>query len=378
MAENFKIIKNDNSENPSWTYVKLEYVDGKNIQTRVPRKDAKSYELLGFPLSMSFKEAKAREAKIKAEAQLVKIQKLKENFEAKNKELRVFAEAYISDAELDRFETEVLAPKFENATQLKPRHKITMVWRSSLRIIEEVKLSPELWNQNYFKIVRAAMTFHFGGDYFARIIGLMNEYGYWYCLKERKAFLPMRKLRGAQLQKLNENARKKPGKLKASAPLSLELLLDYKKYFTEKEFNWLMWAVCFGLRPNEADAVGSNNKHSPHVIIEGGITALKVYQSKLVSKREEERWKLVPCLLPIQKELIKTLSKTKVERPKNKKLKDLLPGITAYGPRKNFASWLLDEGYTIETVAAAMGHTDVKITWRVYRNRNRIIAKKIA
>ena len=95
-----------------------------------------------------------------------------------------------------------------------------------------------------------------------------------------------------------------------------------------------------------------------------------VYQTKLSSLSKDKRWKPIPLYFTEQKEAFKIIKSGQFKRPLNKTIQRLMDGqIETYSPRKGFVDLMLERGFALEDISTFLGHADINMTWRHYKDK---------
>jgi integrase len=153
------------------------------------------------------------------------------------------------------------------------------------------------------------------------------------------------------------------------------MLDKYKSGFTvEGNYNWLLISIWFGLRPTEIDSLRKIASWRIEKDKDLGIDVLWIYQSKLTSIEREKRWKPLPIIFPEQKLAVEIIKSGSFKRPLAKTLKKIFLNkrITCYAGRKGFIDLMLARNQRLEDISSWLGHQDIAITWRKYRNKKRV------
>jgi integrase len=371
-----KVIKNGMRADGTmgWSLVAVEWKDGKEFQKRVPRDQ---YLNMGFPLTLTFDEAREKVRSLAAKEKLEKSTQKRFKITQRLENERLANLAFLPRAVIEEFEEKILAPKYTSSSELDPKSTIAKKWRATLRTMVKTQLDPSDWYERPFLIYNVLIAERYSPDYCDRIIGLMNEYGYFYCRKFSKAFLPVHKLTKRNRVK-QADANRQKGQSKKSDPITPEALESQKSNLKPMQYNWLFITVWFGLRADEMAVIGDDKAGTKfYTSISKGVTILHVYQPKLVLVPFDERWKMIPILYPEQKIALKLLEKGKFSRPLNSTLKKYFtPRTTCRGGRKGFTDLMLGKGQDFVDISQWLGHKSLDRTWGDYKNRKIVHFKK--
>ncbi|MEN0059728.1 MAG: hypothetical protein AAGB31_12890, partial [Bdellovibrio sp.] len=145
-----------------------------------------------------------------------------------------------------------------------------------------------------------------------------------------------------------------------------------------KKYNWLFISFVFGLRPSECD--GAIKK--PEIENHNGVPVLVIYQSKLTTVSEDDKYKRIPIICDEQEKALKLIEKKQAKRPTPKwvdehckdksKTYDINFKYDLYCGRKGFTDFLLNKGQSLEQISIWAGHASIEMTWRHYKDKRSI------
>lgn len=345
----------------TWSLLKQEYVNGKSLQTTVPRDLYKSF---GFNPEWSLEEAKKRVRQLNGKG---KIDRLKAISAARNHNFKAITESVFVDVETaSDFQGHLLSSSFAANDK-----KIISHWKTVVDLIKTLSLEPREFSLNSNRIFKLLMERRYSIDYVTKLIRIMNLWGSFLARKQNFHFDPIITPRGHIREKLHEAYLSKPeNRAGGATPLTPKLLNKYESRFLPGQFEWMFVSLWFGLRPKEVTGDWKLSK-------DDDVDVLHIYQSKLTSVKKELRWKLIPVLYPEQKRALSMLKLGGLKRPLLKTITAIFgEGYGLYSGRKGFTDLMLDLGQEIDAISAWLGHQSLDMTWKRYKNRNRVQYKK--
>lgn len=332
-----------------------------------------AYTAFGLPKSLTISEAKVRLESIRANQRLKKQEsKIAAVAERKSKE-RDEAIAFLPQADIQEFETNVLAPKFLGLPTLDPKHKTAIRWQSALKVLAEVKLTPADWYQREYQFYIALERRQYSPDYANRIITLLNLYGFFYCHKYLRPFAPIPKL-GKRHRGKQAMAASKAGRGKKSKRLTPEMLEAQKSNLLVENYNWLFVSVWLGLRPEEVDTLVKPEPGFESYLTEASdeTPILNVYQPKLAYLEDEDKkWKRIPLLLPEMLKAHRLIQQGQLRRPLNKTMRKYFGArLTCYAGRKGFMDLMQSLDQDPFNISQWMGHTTLNRSFKDYKDKS--------
>ena len=357
------------------SYRKEHIKDLRNSIAIKPKKtwdiDKDRWQSLGFYKYMTLSEARIRSRQINTQQEL---KRQEEAFELRRKTEKLSQkrfDSFLPEEFIDEFERRfVKRRELEGVIKRATKSKAPYVWKAAQNMIVSVGIEPSDWFYSHHAIYDYFYDKKFSLSYIQAILKFVNLWGFFFCKKTGRPFLPVPNPRGYERQRLAEVYYSKTEKgRRASKPLSSECLASAKDKMKQESFNWLSLTVWFGLRPQEVD----NLKDSELWRIEkraDGLSVLWVFQTKIITLPKEERWKPIPILYDEQKFALRIIEAQNFKRPLVKTVhKHLGEGIDLYGGRKAFTDLMLSRGNTLENISVWMGHSTISRTWKNYKSR---------
>lgn len=278
---------------------------------------------------------------------------------AQRRSLRI-ASAYLPPDVVDLFYSIAIEPNLDKYG------KTAALWVAVQKHIIALKVTPEYWALNpnliYNEITREPKSIDWAG----RILRMMNKWGYTYCVSRKLAWQPIEKLPERYLAKLHDEV-EKANLGQSSRPITEDELKALRSKLKEEHWAWVNIAFWFGLRPEEVDQLKEPNERWS---IEGDT--LRVWQPKLRKVKSSRRWKSIPAQLEVQKAWLECLKRgLKLSRPSRSVVVRAYPqGVTNYGFRHGFTSYMERMGVDLDVVSRWLGHTSRATTERYYRDLN--------
>ncbi|MCM2280577.1 MAG: hypothetical protein NDI61_01880 [Bdellovibrionaceae bacterium] len=353
------------------------WYDPKKRVKAIPRE---AYAAIGFDPKMTLTDAKLRASQLNQQAFLDrrKIAQAARRVEHKKKVECAYLPAHWLEAFDQRIEEETAG----SATRLRT---IKMQWSTAQDIIAHLELDPKDFHGRKMAFYKEFQRRTFSVDYSNQLIRLLNLWGKFVAQSTNQFFEPIPKLKGIHKQNIVKARQGKRGVRRKSKGLTPEILLGLRDTFKhnnlEQQWNWLFVAFAFGLRPEETDNLklgpeGYRIEHDP----DRNLEVIWVYQTKLTSVDEAERWKPIPAYFREQREaLVMIRDGAAMKRPLTKTIKRWIGDpYDNYSPRKGFTDWMLDNGFTVEDCAVFLGHRDMKTTWQHYKDKQRFKLPKKA
>lgn len=361
-------VRKNGSSTGSWSLYYQSWKDGERNQELVQKL---AYPEFGFRLDMSLAEARSRAKQLNSERKIDKdkIRKSAERVvELKLLDKTLFPPEYVSE-----FVELLTEENFGSDDHLK---KIISHFNFIQKLAVELKLSsPAVYKDDARKIYKYFIKKKVSVNYSKRLLSLLNRWGKFVSKKHGSFYEEVPTPAGRERSAIAEAQRTKEGKdselgVRAeSDPLTPEILGRMKSKVSEEHFNWLYLSVWLGLRPEEIDATkdSSSYKISTH----GEVTVLSIYQSKLMSIAETERWKHIPLIFDEQEECLNIIKAKPIQRPHPKTIRKHSGNnkITCYGGRKNFVDLCLDREQNFVDISAWLGHKDTNTTFKRYKQR---------
>lgn len=326
------------------------------------------YNVFQIDRDWSVSEAKNRISTLNKQNRLEISQKSKAASNANL--LKTEASIYVNKVMATKFLTHLLEDVCAGNIEKARRNKILMHWKTAQKIITTVKLHPKDYAKNSNKFFNYFAQKNFSVDYSLKLLRVINAYGDR-STANGQYFKPI-KLNRVQYQEIRDsyiNSDRYRGPADALTP---EALKRKRSKLSEGNYNWLFVSVWFGLRPDEIDSL-YDQRFGYKMAREKDTRALQIYQSKLKSVSEENRWKYIPIIFDEQRDALKLISSMELKRPLNKTLKKVFESnVRAYSGRKGFVDLMLENNRQIEEISAWLGHASIETTWKHYKSRSRI------
>lgn len=344
------------------------YKDGVRTTKGIPKAE---WGRLGLRPGMPLSEAKERarilnlgeKAKREEETRL----RIKQRLVAES----ISQSHYLPASDIEAFEAERISAQ----TSKQRSH-----WNQCKRILARVQLSVSDWEQVPERFYTAFIQFKMSPAYIQKCVTLLNLWGAWYARRYKLPFLPLPRPKGHWQAKIAEQHYNKAASRgnKASDPLTPELLAASSGLLKPEQHLWLEFSVWFGLRPIEVDQLEKpTSKRTWYLTREHGATVLWIYQTKLKGVHPDKRTKYIPCITREQQALVKKLGQP-IQRPLQKTMRKLFPGVTLYGGRKNFTALMKSLDQPFELISSWLGHTSLDRTYSSYFDKREVRFKKIA
>lgn len=342
--------------------------DGKTHEASVPKD---TYHTLGFSEAMSVMEAKARAKRLNKEGNIDKHGKhVRASKRVKNELL--IDETYFPEEWIEEFK-EYLEERTHGTNYRFGR--VLSHFSAAQRLVKDLKLTPDKYAYRSSKVYKWFISQQYSPDYTQSILRTLNMWGKFVAFKQGTYFEPVATPRGIILASLKSSYKKKKGKRTASEPLTPSILATIKGNVKEEHYNWLYLSLWLGLRPIEVDQLHDTTMYS--IGVEGGVTVLSVYQTKLVELSEEDRLKYIPIIYAEQQEVLSILNHRSFTRPHSKIVKRVTKrNHTLYAGRKGFTDLMLSKGQELEDISVWLGHRSIERTWKHYKDKKQVRFKK--
>lgn len=355
---------------------KLQFVSHKKKHTieskaKKPKKEwdvpkARWYSL-GFQVSMTVEQAKARAKQLNAKLHLKRREELHLAFDREAQMLQTKFNAAIPELYKNEFEQKYVHGRMNGPEW---RKRFLRTWRAVQKLLLEVQTDPADWYDEMFKFYDYFHERQYSFSYIRRILQLTNLWGYFLSRKMGHPFARVPMPRGKERERILDAYFNKKGRhVCESDPISPVQLEDVKDKINEANYNWLYLSVWLGLRPREIDQLHDSKLFK--IQHTGDQTALLwVYQTKLVAVPPRYRWKLIPIVFTGQSDVVKIIESGHFKRPLNKTIQSHFGKFTTlYGGRKGFTDLMLDHQQQLENISQWMGHSTIERTWKNYKSR---------
>lgn len=354
-----------------WYLWHQSYNSGKRNQKTVPRIAMQS---LGFCRTFSTEQAKFQCSQLNKERSLLNNQK-----RLAGQRLTDFLsvnEVLFPTSEVGEFEALLKEENFGNENYLK---KLRSHFCFVQRLCVELKIQPSEYKANAKRIYKYLIAKKVSVSYASRLLEVLNRWGKFKCKRAGNFFEEVKIPKGrersaiAAAQLTKKGTKTELGVRSESLPLTLNLLVKIQDSLPLVQYNWLYLSVWLGLRPWEIDSLHIIRTYRIDYNERLKIKVLSVYQSKLMSLNEKERWKSIPIVFKEQVRCIEIIESGLFQRPLNKTVhKYVGAAITTYGGRKGFVDLMLGKGQNLENISIWMGHKNIATTWRSYKYKNEV------
>jgi len=330
-----------------------------------------NYASYGLHHNMSFAEAKSACSKFNKNRMTEKRKQI-----IKNKNLIVSKkkkELYVPEIYVIGFEKEIDDIYFLNEPRLK---QIKKHWNIVVKIISNINISPSEYYNERNKFYFYYNQKKWSPAYIKELTSLINRFGEYCCRQDKLFFKELPQLSNVMKEKLNEAREEQGGFRTVSEALTVKMLIDKKHQFETEglqlQYNFMFIALWFGLRPKELDSLKDTKNYKIEYDNHNKVNVLHVYQSKLTSLQKAKRWKPIPIMFKEQEEALELIKACNFKRPLVKTLKRIFEdNIDTYSGRKGFTDLMLSKGVGLENISIFLGHSDISMTWKHYKNRNR-------
>ncbi len=361
-------------ETYGWRIIEEIWSGGKRKHLTVPRI---SYQTLGINPDWTLEEAREAVKRLNKQNKLNRDQHSKiTGISRRVDRINRVTSAYLPE-DLKRGFTEHL--EISSFGSMGHKTRLLAMFESVCKIIQTLELDPKDFEYKSGVVYNYLILKHYSQDYSKKLIRMLNMWGKYVSTQRGIPYAPVPKVPRQVSSKIDDSFQNTPRRgRRVSDPLTPEHLktLDSTGY-NEEYLNWLTLSVWFGLRPSEVDSLHDPKNY--RVSTENGAEVLYIYQSKLTQMPREQRWKGIPCLYPEQTRSLVIAKRRAFKRPSSKGLKQALNDykIDLYGGRKGFIDLMLDRNQKLEDISAWMGHQDISITWKKYRNKKRVSWSKV-
>lgn len=353
------------------------YEKGKRYQEKV---ELLAYPEIGFRPDMSAEEAKARCKQLNTERRIEKDNIRKAA--SRVVELKVLDETLFPKDQVGTFIEKLEEENFGSDEHLK---KTISAFNFIQKMVIDLKLTdPGKYHEDSKRIYKHFLKKKVSVNYANRLIALLNRWGRFVARIRGSYFEDVNPPKGRERSAIAEAQQSKTGvnsergvRIK-SDPLTPEILETMKSKVSIEHYNWLYLTVWLGLRPEEADGLKDPKSYKVNVT-DDGVAVLSVYQPKLMSIPEHERWKHIPLIFKEQLRVLEIIESGEFLKPLAKTIRKHSGSdrINQYGGRKNFVDLCLDRDQNFVDISAWLGHKDTSITFGVYKQRQLVRYTKV-
>lgn len=316
------------------------YEEGRRLSRRIPIKD---YRSIGFSESLTLEQARERAKQLTATEGLKRQensrQRIKDRLKAQDMRIKA------------------LLPLEEDFRHLLDTERKQMQWRAARDLIIAIPVQLEHWHAASSQFHALFVKLRHGADYARRLLKLINEYGAFVARTQNRYFKEIKPLSGLAKERVVDGSRKQK-----SLPLAPQELEAIRSRLKEEHYNWLYISIWMGLRPEEID--------NPCTFeIQGDREWAVVYQSKLITKPKNERYKMIPKLFPEQEKAFRLMESGPKERPTGYVMGKVTEGVGLYGGRHGFVKLMKSRGRKLAEISMWMGHTNINRTRNDYMDK---------
>lgn len=358
------------SKAPGFRVLKRTYIPKEKVETVL----RETWPRLGFHPSMSLDEAKKRASQLNLQGAIDAKKMAGIDRRLKNEEM--VDVAYLPSDIANQFEYRLRLKykDYENRIVTVLKH-----WSTAKTLIRNLQREPVDFFGESDAIFQYYISKKWSPDYAQRITSMMNSWGVYYSAQKKQPFNPIPNLDRSQIGRLYKARKDAKGRGTASKELTLDLLLSKEPQFADEnlmpQFAFILISFAFGLRPSEVDGLRNEASYRIEYSKEHRCNLLWVFQPKLIKIIEDEKkWKAIAVILPEQKRALEIIqSKDKnFKRPLTKTLHRIFGHeFHTYAGRKGFTDHLLSNGFALETISSFLGHQDISMTWKHYKQKTK-------
>ena len=338
----------------------------KRRTTVVPRE---SYAALGLRYDMTFEEAAERVKQINLQSQ---IEAKRIAASAKRiSDAKIIDKAYLPKSYVETFERDLDDNYSDNQDRL---DTLLKHWNTVQKIISELQIDPKDYFSDRKRIFNLYRKHKWSPSYIKALTAMLNQWGYHCARKSNVFFQPVPRMSSHDLERQVDAREDLEHRRTAADPLKWADLKNQKTTFENQglilQWNWMFISLFLGLRPKETDSLHKKDTWKIEHDKTRNVDVIMVYQSKLTSVARNKRWKPIPLFFNEQIDALKIIKSGEFKRPLNKTLKRLLGDkIETYSPRKGFTDLMLERGFSLEDVSIFLGHANISMTWKHYKDK---------
>lgn len=356
-----------NNQTRTWRLQFVTEKDGVAKSEDVPADEMAHHQ---FHPSMTYEEAKEKQQLLNKELE-------RKRWAEKRLKIKNRLETEAHEAAL-AFPDEAAFLKWKDQTQRfsNPKSsKFESNWHCAKKVVSELEIKPTEYADKARLIYRWFQDKQLSIAYLKRIIRLLNLYGTFHG-KTYKVYvekLPMPK--GYDRSDIEDAYFEKHPDGNEAKPLTPGALDSAQSVLKPEAYAWLYLSVWAGLRPPEVDALHKEGTYRTEQ--QSGVTVLWVYQSKLRKISKDRRWKGIPLIEPEQPRVLEIIQSKAFKRPLLKTIANVFgEGHGTYSGRKGFTDLMLGRGHDLEDISSWLGHQDISMTWKVYKDRKKVHFKQ--
>lgn len=358
---------------PQWKiqFISFKTDQTKNSQAKKPKKEWDIPKIrwaeLGIRFNMPLNEVRGRIRQLNSQIRIKRHEEHLHQIRLQQEQFDQQVDAFFPEPFKSEFERRFILGCHEKKINRSQRH---VHWKAAQRVILHTRADPSDWLDESRQVYHYFWEKGLSLSYLQKIIGVMNLWGYYFCRKMGKPFMPLPYPRGFEKRRLQEAYFKRNAThLRESAPITPKTLEQVRDKINCQNYNWLYLSVWLGLRPIEIDQLKNDQFYKieqtpdgPHIVW--------IYQTKLTSRPPWQRWKLIPIIFYEQLECLEIIRSKNFKRPLSKTIKHWFGLETSlYGGRKGFTDLMLDRDQSFFNISQWMGHSSIERTWRHYKNR---------
>lgn len=354
----------------------VEYLPGDREKTRdIPEEE---YARLGFRGDMTLEEAKARKDQLNDLAHVRQVEKRRSSISKRIEREERVLNAFLPAQEVEEFENSVIY-----AVGVDPKKRT--IWKAARQVLRDLKIQPREWNYHQKRFYGYFIRQRWSYSYCQKILIALNQWGKFEAMRHGFYFAEIEFPRGDDLHRITDAYFEKSPTGRTSAPLTPEQLEEIASEIKPEWYNWFYLSVWFGLRPSEVDQLQKQSGRRTWWIEDAetaageSVTALWLYQKKLVNLPPEKRVKVIPVILDQQRKGLEILRSGNFLRPSHSRhiQKHFGEQVYLYGGRKGFAALMRRYGQDQRDYSRWMGHSSIERTEISYEDRHLVGFKPI-
>jgi len=252
---------------PRWKvhFVSYKKVDIKpECRTKKPKREwdipKPRWQTLGFNAFMTLEEARSRAKQLNDQHHLKRQEIQVKKIAEEQAKLTLRYDAVLPSEFAAEFENRFVRKRDSQTEQeLRKNTRAYVTWRAAQRLIVAINTDPSEWFYHTDRFYDYFCSQKMSLRYLQGVLRMANLWGYFFCRKLARPFLPIPAPRGYERQRLIDANYEKKGVARASRSLSPVDLERAHMKLNRKHFNWLFLSVWFGLRPKEVDSLHSKD-----------------------------------------------------------------------------------------------------------------------
>lgn len=350
-----------------WRVLQDYYVKG-NRKTRTVKKEV--WSTIGISSKMNIEQARERISQVNKKNSLKKAERAATRVHTK----KYVDSVFLPKPQVDSFYKHLSESHFGSSAHEK---RLMSQWETVQLLVKHLKMDVDEFYDRRNSVYKYFIKKKLSLDYSNKLLRILNMWGSFVSKTRNQHYEPVPSPKGIQRQQIAEAyGDSKTYRGGGAHPLSRKLLLDLKGKLDhlEGQYEWVHLSLWFGLRPSEVDALKDSKNYRIEDNINPRIKVLWVYQSKLSAVSKEKRWKPIPILFKEQLEALDYIESKNFKKPMNKTLKNAtgLTDVGSYSGRKGFTDLMLSLEQDLEDISVWLGHATIDMTWKHYKNKNKI------